>query len=78
MAEDHEKLGNDLEREANELEKKNQAVDRHIEETRADWERKRADEAVPGAVPRSDEEEAALGVGGAGGGDPEDVPAGGP
>jgi hypothetical protein len=78
VAEDHEKLANELEREAAELEEKGRALDQHVKEARADWERKRSDEAVPGAVPPSDEEEAALGAGGDDSGDATDVPAAGP
>ncbi|MEA2370746.1 MAG: hypothetical protein QOH12_1140 [Solirubrobacteraceae bacterium] len=80
MAEGHEKLANELEREAAELEEKGRALDKHVKEARTDWERKRSDAAVPGAVPPSDEEEAALGAGD----DPKDsdgaadVPAAGP
>jgi hypothetical protein len=78
MTEDHEQLANELEQEAAELEEKGQAVDKHVKEARADWRSKVADAAVPGAVPPSDEEEAALGAGGDDSADPEDVPAAGP
>lgn len=63
MAEEHEKLSRKLEQEAAELEEKGDAVDQHVKEARDDWRRKVADAAVPGAVPPSDEEEAALGAG---------------
>ncbi len=78
MAEDHEKLANELEQEAAELEEKGRAVDQHVKEARADWRSKVADSAVAGAVPASDAEEAALGAGGDDSADPEDVPAAGP
>ncbi len=78
MAEDHEKLANELDRDADGLEEKVEALDQHVKEARSDWEAKRADSAVPGAPPPSDEEEAALGAGGNDSGDPEDVPPAGP
>jgi hypothetical protein len=52
MAErDPHELSEDLEREANELEQHGQEVGNAVDETRADWERKRRDDGVPGAIP---------------------------
>jgi hypothetical protein len=52
MAEqDPKELSDALEQEAEELARQSQEVQDRIEEARADWERKRADEAVPGAPP---------------------------
>ncbi|MCA1682676.1 MAG: hypothetical protein LC685_01530, partial [Actinobacteria bacterium] len=42
-----------------ELEERGEAVERHIDEARSDWERKRSDPAVPGAKPPDDDERAA-------------------
>ncbi|MEA2297291.1 MAG: hypothetical protein QOF77_227 [Solirubrobacteraceae bacterium] len=55
MSKDHHQLANDLERQADELEDKGDRLDRGIREARDDWERKRADPAVPGAAPPDDD-----------------------
>ena len=80
MAEDHEKLAAELEREAAALEEKGRAVGKDIKETRDDWRRKVADSSVAGAAPPGDVEEAALGESGGAeeAGHPEDLPAAGP
>jgi hypothetical protein len=39
------------EREAEEMQERSQSVEREVKEAREDWERKRADKAVPGANP---------------------------
>ena len=40
------------------MEHRGEKLDGQIDEVRSDWERKRSDEAVPGATPPSPEEEA--------------------
>jgi hypothetical protein len=49
--EDPEKLADALAREADQLERDSRQLERRVEDTRQDWERKRADEGVPGAPP---------------------------
>ena len=52
MAEhDPEKLANALERESKELDRESQELKARIEKTSDDWERKRADDTIPGAPP---------------------------
>ncbi len=46
----------ELEREADRLERHGEEVEERIEQTRANWERKREDDAVPGAQPPLEEE----------------------
>lgn len=53
--EDHRQLADDAEREAKRLEQRSQELDQEIGETRQEWERKRASEAVPGAPPRRED-----------------------
>jgi hypothetical protein len=48
---DPHELSEDLEREADGLEQHGQEVKDAVDETRADWERKRRDDGVPGAPP---------------------------
>jgi hypothetical protein len=50
--EDYEGLADHLDKEADQLEQENKQLGEHIGEVRDDWERKRADEGVPGAPPR--------------------------
>jgi hypothetical protein len=38
-----------------EMEQRSAEVEQDIEDTSADWERKRADDAVPGAEPRDED-----------------------
>lgn len=54
---DPQELSKQLERETDELGRQGQEVEDQIKETRADWERKRRDENVPGAVPPEEDEE---------------------
>lgn len=52
MAErDPHELGQALEHETDKLAREGKEVKQAVEETRADWERKRRDESVPGAPP---------------------------
>jgi hypothetical protein len=53
----HEEQAEELERDAQRLEEQGERVDRHIEETRSDWESKEHDSAVPGAQPEPAEGE---------------------
>ncbi len=46
-----------MERDAERLEEQGDRVERHIDETRSDWESKGSDTSVPGAQPDLDEEE---------------------
>jgi hypothetical protein len=45
-----------MERDAERLEEQSDRVERHIDETRSDWEGKESDTSVPGAQPDLDEE----------------------
>ncbi len=47
---EHEDLAARAEQEADRLEERTDALGEQIEDTRADWERKKADPAVPGAA----------------------------
>lgn len=49
--EDPDRLADELERETRRLERESDRIDDEIADVRQDWERKRADEAVPGAPP---------------------------
>jgi hypothetical protein len=55
--EGHESLGDELEGQANELQEKSTGLEQEIGDVKQDWERKRADEGVPGAVPPHDDTE---------------------
>jgi hypothetical protein len=55
--EDHEGLADELERESDKLSQRTKELGEEIGDVRDDWERKRADEGVPGAPPRLDEDE---------------------
>ncbi|MDQ6746110.1 MAG: CoA transferase [Actinomycetota bacterium] len=56
-------LADEYEREADDMERRGDKVDKHVRETREDWEQKRSSEGVPGANPmtasetESDEDE---------------------
>jgi hypothetical protein len=54
-SEDHEKLADELEHESDKLEQRSAELGGEISDVRDDWERKRADESVPGAPPRVEE-----------------------
>ena len=53
---EHEQQGEDLERELGDMERQAKQLEGRIDETRADWERKQADEGVPGAVDSTEPE----------------------
>ena len=56
MAEqDPHELAEALERETRELARESDELSDRIDEARQDWERKRADDNVPGAPPRADD-----------------------
>ena len=55
--EDYDRLADDLGVEAERLQAENEKLEQEIGEVRQDWERKRADEAVPGAPPRPQDAE---------------------
>ena len=55
MTED-DRRADELERELDKLQERNDRLEEEIGDTRKDWERKKADPAVPGAVP--DDEDA--------------------
>jgi hypothetical protein len=50
-AEDSDRLADELEQQADRLEQHSQEVQARIDDTRQEWESKRADEGVPGANP---------------------------
>jgi uncharacterized protein YukE len=58
MAEtDPEDLADHLEEEADELEQRSKKLEKETDDVAQDWERKRSDENVPGAPPRTDDQE---------------------
>jgi TolA-binding protein len=56
---DPDKLADELEQGADQMQDRSQELEGDIEGVRQDWERKRADESIPGAQPLSSEEEEA-------------------
>jgi hypothetical protein len=50
-SEDHEGLSGKLERETDALERKSQELGQEISDVRSDWDAKRQDPSVPGALP---------------------------
>ena len=56
---DPDKLADHLEDEADDLEARSKKLKEQIEDVAQDWERKRADEGVPGAPPPTEDEEGA-------------------
>ena len=54
---DPEQLADELEREAARLQRESDRLRGEIAEAREDWERKRADQSVPGAPARSESEQ---------------------
>jgi hypothetical protein len=56
--EDHEQLADELDQQADKLEREQQRLKQEIGDVRDDWQRKRQDEGVPGAVPPDREAEA--------------------
>jgi hypothetical protein len=55
--EDPGKLADSLEQEADELEQRSKKLEEQTDDVAQEWERKRADESVPGAPPPTDDEE---------------------
>jgi hypothetical protein len=51
--EDHEQLADELDHDVERMEQESGRLEEEISGVRDDWERKRADGGVPGAVPRS-------------------------
>ncbi|HEY2440453.1 MAG TPA: hypothetical protein VGI07_09490 [Solirubrobacteraceae bacterium] len=49
--EDYDRLADELGADADKLEQENKRLEEKISDVRQDWERKRADESVPGAPP---------------------------
>ena len=56
MSNEHERIHEQAEREADDLERRNEELGEHVRETRQDWESKKSDESVPGAVEHEEEE----------------------
>ncbi|HET9104340.1 MAG TPA: hypothetical protein VFN55_13380 [Solirubrobacteraceae bacterium] len=54
-SEDHEQLADEFERRADEMQHENAKLADEIDSVRKDWEAKRADGSVPGAVPRDED-----------------------
>ncbi len=55
--ESHEKKSDEADAQADKLEDEGERVDKKIGETKSDWEAKKGDLSVPGAVPDPDDEE---------------------
>lgn len=55
--ESYEKKSDEAAAEADKLEKEGERVDKRIGEAKSDWEAKKADSSVPGAVPDPGDEE---------------------
>jgi hypothetical protein len=53
--EDYDELADELDREADRLASHSEQLGEQIDDVRGDWERKRADGAVPGAPPRQEQ-----------------------
>jgi hypothetical protein len=51
-----EQAGDQLAREADRLEQRSDELGSEIDQARSDWQRKRADESVPGAIPPDSKE----------------------
>jgi len=49
--EEHDKLADQMEQEGDQMEQRSAELGDEISDVRDDWQRKRADEAVPGALP---------------------------
>jgi hypothetical protein len=56
---DPQELAASLEREADKLEQRGEDLADHVHDVRQDWQRKRGDVAVPGAVPEPSSEDKA-------------------
>lgn len=55
--ESYENLSDEAESHGERLQEEGERVGKNIEDTKSDWEAKKADSGVPGAVPDSDEPE---------------------
>jgi uncharacterized protein YukE len=53
--EEHDKLADQMKQEGDEMERRSAELGDEISDVRDDWQRKRADEGVPGAPPPEDE-----------------------
>ena len=53
--EEHDKLADQMEQEGDQMEQRSAELGDEISDVRDDWQRKRADEGVPGATPPEDE-----------------------
>ena len=73
MAEtDPDGLADHFEEEADELEQRSKKLEEETDDVAQDWERKRADESVPGAPPRTEQEDDSPPTGAPSGKDNED------
>jgi hypothetical protein len=54
---DPEGLADKLEQKADDMERASERLERETDDVAQDWERKRADDSVPGAPPRSEDEQ---------------------
>jgi len=53
---EHDEQADQVERDLDEMEERSEELGKEIEETEADWERKKADDSVPGALPDEDQD----------------------
>ncbi len=53
---EHEQIHERAEREAEDLERRNEELGEHVDQVRQDWESKKGDEQVPGAVAGEEED----------------------
>lgn len=53
---DHERLADELEQQAGEMKQRSENVQEDVEEMRGEWQAKRADPGVPGAVPKDEDD----------------------
>jgi hypothetical protein len=56
MTEEHEQLHEQAERDADDLKRRNEELGEQVEHARQDWESKKSDVSVPGAVADDEEE----------------------
>jgi len=55
---EHERIHEEAEREADDLERRNEQLGEHVDKVRQDWESKKGDEHVPGALAGEEEDSA--------------------
>jgi len=55
---DPNRLADQLEREAQELQRRSGELQDHVKEVQEDWQRKRADQSIPGAQPEMGDNDA--------------------